>query len=125
MSNQNLIIYQFNSLYQVLKEIDQELNFNIIEILNEKLLNDEIKNLQNYLIITENKILNINNQYVLKKIPIKIKSLDDYIQEKDINQIDILKIDTEGFEYNVIKGLNNHHQIIKLIYFYIYLFKRY
>ena len=64
------------------------------------------------------KILNIkkvNDFY--KKIPIKIKSLDDYIQEKDINQIDILKIDTEGFEFNVIKGVEKYHQNIKYIYF--------
>ena len=64
------------------------------------------------------KILNVKSASdFYKKIPIKIISLDQYMEEKKIKKIDILKIDTEGFEYNVIKGLNNHHQIIKLIYF--------
>ena len=36
MNNHNLIIYQFTSLYQILKELEQELNFKITEILNEK-----------------------------------------------------------------------------------------
>ena len=36
---------------------------------------------------------------------------------KNISKIDLLKIDTEGYEYNVLKGLKKNHQIIKLIYF--------
>ena len=103
MNNQNLIIYQFNSLYQVLKEIDQELNFNIIEILNEKLLNNEIKNLQNYLIITENKILNINNQYVIKKIPVKISKLIEKLNVVILKQkfSDQLEININSYLINL------------------------
>ena len=64
------------------------------------------------------KILNIKEKdNFYKKIPIKVKSLDEYIKEKKIEQIDILKIDTEGFEFNVIKGIEGHHHIIKYIYF--------
>mgnify|MGYP006100167543 CR=1 FL=1 len=64
------------------------------------------------------KILNIKSvDNFYKKIPIKIISLDSYILEKKIKKIDILKIDTEGFEFNVISGLNNCHQVVKLIYF--------
>ncbi len=64
------------------------------------------------------KILNVKNaSNFYKKIPIKIISLDNYIEEQKIKKIDILKIDTEGFEFNVIKGLNEKYQIIKLIYF--------
>ena len=75
MKIQNLIIYQFSSLYQILKEIDQELNFKIIEILSEKLLDIEIKNLKNYLIITKKKINKIKNQFIITKIPKKINKL--------------------------------------------------
>ena len=32
MNIQNLIIYKFNNLYQILKEISLDLNFNFIEI---------------------------------------------------------------------------------------------
>ena len=38
MNNQNLIIYQFNPMYQILKELEQDLNIKIIESLNEKSL---------------------------------------------------------------------------------------
>jgi len=72
MLNQNLIIYQFNSLYQILKEIDQELNFKIIEALNEQSLINEIKKLNNYLIITKKNILKFDNQFIINQIPIKI-----------------------------------------------------
>ena len=75
MNIQNLIIYQFSSLYQILKELDQELNFKTIEINNEKLLNNKIKNLNNYIIITKRNFLNIQEQYILDRLPIKIFKL--------------------------------------------------
>ena len=75
MNIQNLIIYKLNSLYHVLIEIDQELHFNIIQIQNENLLHKEIKNLENYLVISKKKLKNINNQYVLEQTPIKVSQL--------------------------------------------------
>lgn len=64
------------------------------------------------------KILNIKKvEDFYKKIPIKLITLDNYIKENKINKIDILKIDTEGFEFNVIKGLSLNHKIINYIYF--------
>jgi len=64
------------------------------------------------------KILNIKNiDDFYKKIPIQIISLDSYIEDRKIENIDVLKIDTEGFELNVIKGLEKYHKIIKFIYF--------
>ena len=75
MNNQNLIIYQFNPLYQILKELEQDLNFKIIESLNEKSLNNQIEKLNNYLIITKKKILNLEYQFVFEHLPIKIFKL--------------------------------------------------
>jgi len=72
MNNQTLIIYQFNPLYKILKELEEDLNLKIIEILNEKSLINKIKNLNNYLIITKKQILNIEYQYILNSLPIKI-----------------------------------------------------
>ena len=64
------------------------------------------------------KILNIKKkEKYYEKLPIKLISLDKFINEKNISKIDLLKIDTEGYEYNVLKGLKKSHQIIKLIYF--------
>jgi DNA-binding response OmpR family regulator len=72
MNNQNIIVYRFNVLYQILKELEGEIPFNIIEILDKKTLIYEIKNLNNYLIITKKQILRLNNQFILQQLPIKI-----------------------------------------------------
>ena len=45
MNNQNIIVYQFNHLYQILKELEEDINFKIIEISDEKTLTNEIKKL--------------------------------------------------------------------------------
>jgi DNA-binding response OmpR family regulator len=82
MNIQNLIIYKLNSLYHVLREIDQELYFNIIEIQNKNLLHSKIKNLKNHLIITKKKLQNIDNQYVLEKVPIKVSQLIEKLNIK-------------------------------------------
>ena len=55
MNRPNIIIYQLKSLYQILKELDKELNFNVILILDLKSLNNEICNSKINLIITKKK----------------------------------------------------------------------
>ena len=75
MNNQTLIIYKFTNLYQVLKEVESELNFKIIEYLDEKTLKNEIKNIKNYLIITKQKLLGFDNQYVAQQFPITLNKL--------------------------------------------------
>jgi DNA-binding response OmpR family regulator len=72
MNNQNIIVYRFNRLYQILKELENEIHFKIIEISDEKSLINEIKNLNNYLVITKKQILKVNNQFILTQLPIKI-----------------------------------------------------
>ena len=48
MNNQNIIIFQFNSLYEIMKEIETDINFNIIKISDEKKLEEKILAYQNY-----------------------------------------------------------------------------
>ena len=72
MNNQNIIVYRFNYLYQILKELEEDIHFKVIEISDEKNLTNEIKNSNNYLIITKKKTLKLNNQFVLSQLPIKI-----------------------------------------------------
>ena len=86
MNTHNLIIYQFPFLFQILKELDEELNFEILEILNEKSLNNEIVNLKNYLLITKKKLPNIDNQYIFDHLPIKISKLDEKLNIKFLQQ---------------------------------------
>ena len=75
MCAQNLIIYKFTSLFQILEELDLDLNFNVIFVDSEKSLNDKVKNLNNYLIISNKKYSDIDNQFVLDTTPIKIFQL--------------------------------------------------
>tara|TARA_Y100000389_G_scaffold4566_1_gene4331 strand:+ start:380 stop:943 length:564 start_codon:yes stop_codon:yes gene_type:complete len=72
MNNQNLIVYRLNPLYKIFKELEEDINFRVIEILDEKSLINEIKNLHNYLIITKKEISKFNNQFILSQLPIKI-----------------------------------------------------
>ena len=86
MNNQNLIIYQFTFLYKILKELDQDINFKIIEVSNEKSLVNEVKNLANYLIITKKEILNFNNQFIFNQVPIKIFKLIEKLNVEFLKQ---------------------------------------
>ena len=79
MGIQNLIIYKFISLYHILEELDLDLNFRISFIDNENSLNNEVKNYNNYLIISNEKYQDINNQFVLDNLPINIFKLIEKI----------------------------------------------
>ena len=79
MNKQNLIIYDFTLLYQVLEELNLNLNFKIIDVPNEKLLEKYVKNLNNYLILSKKKTINRNNQIFINKFPIIISKLIEKI----------------------------------------------
>ena len=79
MSFQNIVIYKFNSLYHILEEIDQDLNFKVFLIDSEHSLKDIVKNLNNYLIITNKKYSYFENQFILNNIPISIFKLVERI----------------------------------------------
>ena len=81
MSNQNLIIYRFSSLYHTLKELEKDLNFKVFEATNEKNLNNLVLTLQNHLIVTSKEISN-KNQYIINKLPIKFSKLVENINIK-------------------------------------------
>ena len=76
---QNLIIYKSTSLFHILEEIGLDLNFKISLVESENSLKDKIKNLSNYLIISNKEYSDIDNQFVLKNTPIKIFKLVEKI----------------------------------------------
>ena len=79
MVSQSLIIYKFSSLYQILEELNLNLNFKIINLDDENLLNEKIKNLCDYLIISNKKNLNFSNQVYLDIKPMNISKLIEKI----------------------------------------------
>ena len=59
---------------------------------------------------------NIKGKYFEKTYKVPIDTLDNYIREKKILKIDFLKIDTEGYEYEVLNGLKNNFDKVKMIF---------
>jgi hypothetical protein len=110
MSNQNLIIYNFQSLYLILEEVEEHLNFKILDIHNIKDLNDKIKNSKNYLIISKKKMSNFDNQFVLDKIPIKISKL---IEKINIQSLKTQYNDKSELKINQYKIDLNSRELIE------------
>jgi len=52
-----------------------------------------------------------------ENIKINITTLDEYLGRNKIKYVDFLKIDTEGYEYEVLKGLKKNIENVKLIMF--------
>jgi FkbM family methyltransferase len=58
------------------------------------------------------------DSFLKKRQSIKIINLSNFICENKINNIDVLKIDTEGYEFNILKGLEEKDlNNIKYIFF--------
>ena len=79
MSTQKLIIYKLKSLYSILEELNLDLNFKIIFVDDDNSLNDEVEKFHNYLIISNKKYLDVNNQFILNNMPINIYQLIEKI----------------------------------------------
>jgi len=64
------------------------------------------------------KILNIKDKNkFFKKFEVKLLTLDYFIKKNSIDFIDLLKIDTEGYELNILKGLSEYSDKVHLVYF--------
>ena len=59
----------------------------------------------------------IGTKKIFKETEIDITKFKDYLEIKKINNIDFLKIDTEGYEYEIIKGMEKRLKDVKLLYF--------
>ena len=52
-----------------------------------------------------------------REIQINISTLDNFIEVNRIDLIDLIKIDTEGFEFEILQGINKNFKRVKLILF--------
>jgi len=75
MNLKKLIIYDFKELFKILYEIKEELNYEIIEISAENLLNVSLNKKNDHLIIVKKLVKNINNQILVTSLPIKLSEL--------------------------------------------------
>ena len=72
MNKQNLLIYEFDSLYNILDELKSSFNFNV-----QSVSKNDFQNLKfdNYLVLCQKKNKAIKNQIVFENFPIKITKL--------------------------------------------------
>ncbi len=103
MNSQNLIIYDFRKLYEILQEIEHELNFKILNFSAEDLKKIKVNKEQNYLLVTKKKLPNFKNQFILPSLPIKIFKLIEKInvQFLKIKFVDQSKIKIGPFIINI------------------------
>tara|TARA_B100001057_G_scaffold490422_1_gene578655 strand:- start:654 stop:1214 length:561 start_codon:yes stop_codon:yes gene_type:complete len=84
MNSKILIIYEYQVLYKILSEIEEYLNFKILEA-NQKNFEDlELDKIKDYLILSSKNTNNFKDCLVLKDLPIKVNKL---IQIVNINFI--------------------------------------
>lgn len=107
MNIQNLLIYQFNTLYEILKELDDKINFEVINVNDEKFLKNLISSSNKYLIITKKQKINFNNQVALEEFPIK---LNKFIEKLNIQFLRQQFNDQSKFKVNdYIIDLNSRY----------------
>ena len=64
----------------------------------------------------------LSNKKTYQKIEIKISRLKDYIEKNNIEKIDFMKIDTEGYEFEILLGLESKIQLVDTIMFDMFLY---
>ena len=127
MVKQKIIIFKFTALYQILKEIEQNLNFQITEIVEEKKLKNEISNSDDYLIVSKRKLANINQLLIFDNHKITISKLIDKLnisllkkkfiqQSKETINDYILDLNSKELLKNEIKLKLTEKEIAIIVY---------
>ena len=63
------------------------------------------------------KLLKGDSKEFFKNVKVKMITLADYLEKNEITNIDFLKIDTEGYEFEVLQGLKKYISSVKLVMF--------
>ena len=104
MNNANLIIYKQPSLYKILHELDQDLNFQIIDVQNGDDLKKRIGLLDNYVVIARKKVSDVTNLLIFDNYPIKIQKLLEHINiefmRRHFNDYSKIKINNYSIDLN-------------------------
>ena len=101
MNNQNLIIYDFEILYEILYEIKENLNFELLNVNNEKFSQISLKKLNNYLIISNKKISNLEDQILLSDYPVELIKLIENINIRFLKKKYNLQSDISVGQYKL------------------------
>ena len=64
------------------------------------------------------KLLNFfSNKKVYGTFKIKIETLSNYLEKNNIDKVGFLKIDTEGYEYEILKGMKDKIKFVDIVMF--------
>ena len=107
MNNQTLVIHDFEILYEILIELENHINFSLINI--KKLADFNFKTKDNYIIISSRK-QNIENQITIDQFPIDINKFIELINikflKKKYNQQSEINLGTYKLNLNSRKIFN-------------------
>ena len=94
MNKQHLIIYDFIELFSILNEMQENLNFNLLNVSKKEFEKLKLDELNNYLIISKKKIPNSRNQVVFNNYPQKMSKIIEsininFLKSKFVQQSEI------------------------------------
>jgi len=75
MDSKTLIIYNYQTLYEILKEVKEYLNFKILKVDKKDFKNLEFDKFEDYIILSTENSLKIKNCVVLENLPLKLDKL--------------------------------------------------
>jgi FkbM family methyltransferase len=112
-------VHYFDPVKEFVDDLSKISNKNKISYFNNFGLGNENKSLFYYPKFESfyDRINSCNVSDESNKILLNIKKAKDYIIEKNISNIDFIKIDTEGYELNVLKGFEEYLEKVKIIQF--------
>ncbi len=79
MNHKKLIIYEYDSLFNILNEIKENLNFELIKAQENDFQNIVLNLTSDFLVISKKNLEKINNQIVLRDLPIRINKIIELI----------------------------------------------
>ena len=112
INNSSIKIYNY-----ALGEKKKTMIFNqSIETQSSSLIN--LNKNSNYYVKKKNFLTFFNfNNFIEKKFQVDVNKLKNFLDNNSLNKVKILKIDTEGYDFNVIKGLESRIKDVEYIYF--------
>lgn len=112
-------VHYFDPVHTFIDDLSSQLNCNDKSFFNKFGLGNENKDLYYYPKYESffNRINSCKVSDDANKILLTIKKGKDYVIENNIKNIDFLKIDTEGYELDVLKGFNDYLHNVKIIQF--------
>ena len=114
MNNQTLVIYDFKVLYEILKEMEGNLSFSLININKNEIDKLNSFNKNNFLIISNKKIKSIGSNIIMDIFPIEISKLIESLNikflKKKYNQQSEIDLGNYKLDLNSRKIFNNEKQ---------------